>query len=160
MIVSGSKHIYLGLYNDEFEAAKWYDRALVRLRGSSAATNFLLSNYQEELSEYHEVQQAIMQRPLSPCRPCETEMFCVVGDTYGLEEPKMSGPFENWVKYGRKGGAASIKTCPSDVHERGAEADTEKLQEKKHLVSQLIMRALTESHETCDVTSQPSDPSQ
>ena len=57
----GSKHIYLGLYNDEFEAAKWYDRALVRLRGPTAATNFLLSNYQEELSEYHEVQQAIIQ---------------------------------------------------------------------------------------------------
>mmetsp|Transcript_17696 Transcript_17696/g.36245 ORF Transcript_17696/g.36245 Transcript_17696/m.36245 type:complete len:665 (+) Transcript_17696:561-2555(+) len=53
----GSRHIYLGLYNDEAEAAKSYDRALVKLRGSQAATNFALSNYNAQLKEYHTAQQ-------------------------------------------------------------------------------------------------------
>ena len=41
--IPGSKHIYLGLWGDEREAARAYDRALVRLRGRAAATNFALS---------------------------------------------------------------------------------------------------------------------
>ncbi|QDZ21216.1 AP2-like ethylene-responsive transcription factor [Chloropicon primus] len=49
----GSKHIYLGLFNEEQEAARAYDRALVKLRGGQAATNFSLSNYNEQLKEYH-----------------------------------------------------------------------------------------------------------
>jgi hypothetical protein len=53
----GSRHIYLGLFNDESDAAKAYDRALVKLRGSQAATNFALSNYKEQLKEYHMKQQ-------------------------------------------------------------------------------------------------------
>jgi len=48
----GSKHIYLGLYNEESAAARAYDRALVRLRGPGAATNFALSNYKEELQAF------------------------------------------------------------------------------------------------------------
>ena len=48
----GSKHIYLGLYNEEAAAARAYDRALVRLRGASAATNYSLTNYQSELQAF------------------------------------------------------------------------------------------------------------
>ena len=48
----GSKHIYLGLYNEESAAARAYDRALVRLRGPGAATNFALANYKSELQAY------------------------------------------------------------------------------------------------------------
>lgn len=55
--IPGSKHIYLGLFEAEREAAKAYDRALVRLRGSHAATNFALSEYRRELAEYHQMQQ-------------------------------------------------------------------------------------------------------
>ena len=59
----GSRHIYLGLYNEEAEAAKAYDRALVKLRGNAAATNFALSNYNGELKQYHtNQQQEILQR--------------------------------------------------------------------------------------------------
>ena len=43
-----------GLFQDEKEAAAAYDRALVRLRGLSAATNFALSDYMLEQME-HEV---------------------------------------------------------------------------------------------------------
>ncbi|KAK3274119.1 hypothetical protein CYMTET_17684 [Cymbomonas tetramitiformis] len=57
----GSKHIYLGLFNDEEDAARAYDRALVRLRGTSAATNFALSDYKEELGAYR-VEQAAKVR--------------------------------------------------------------------------------------------------
>jgi hypothetical protein len=54
--VPGSKHIYLGLYGDEKEAAKAYDQALVRLRGRNAATNFALSDYAAEMADYHKMQ--------------------------------------------------------------------------------------------------------
>jgi len=50
----GSKHIYLGLYSQEQAAARAYDRALVKLRGPAAATNFALSDYPDQLSQYHE----------------------------------------------------------------------------------------------------------
>ena len=53
----GSKHVYLGLYTDEAEAAKAYDRALVKQRGPQAATNFSMSEYKAELREYHVRQQ-------------------------------------------------------------------------------------------------------
>ena len=49
----GSRHIYLGLYNEEAEAAKAYDRALVKLRGDAAVTNLPISNYNAELEHYH-----------------------------------------------------------------------------------------------------------
>ena len=55
--IPGSRHIYLGLFDNEREAARHYDRALVRLRGTAAASNFLLSDYREELAEYHQMQQ-------------------------------------------------------------------------------------------------------
>eukprot|EP00854_Cymbomonas_tetramitiformis_P006724 gene6724-8046_t len=60
-VLHGSKHIYLGLFNDEEDAARAYDRALVRLRGTSAATNFALSDYKEELGAYR-VEQAAKVR--------------------------------------------------------------------------------------------------
>lgn len=49
----GSKHIYLGLFNEEQMAAQAYDRALVKLRGPAAATNFALSEYKPELQEFY-----------------------------------------------------------------------------------------------------------
>ncbi|EFJ45630.1 pathogenesis-related genes transcriptional activator [Volvox carteri f. nagariensis] len=55
--IPGSKHIYLGLFESERDAAASYDRSLLRLRGSSAATNFPLSDYRRELAEYHSYQQ-------------------------------------------------------------------------------------------------------
>ncbi len=48
---------YLGLFEAERDAATAYDRSLVRLRGGAAATNFSLSEYAEELAEYHTAQQ-------------------------------------------------------------------------------------------------------
>jgi hypothetical protein len=48
--------VYLGLYLTESEAARSYDAALVRLRGLSAATNFSLGKYREQLAEYYEMQ--------------------------------------------------------------------------------------------------------
>eukprot|EP00884_Botryococcus_braunii_P023320 jgi/Botrbrau1/9672/Bobra.0201s0006.1 len=58
--IPGSKHIYLGLFQSEEEAARSYDAALVRLRGSSAATNFALSDYTGDLAAYHKMQQSVL----------------------------------------------------------------------------------------------------
>ena len=108
--VPGSKHIYLGLFDEEDEAGAAYDRALVRcpfqqpsllqrgsresakcvpddlqppadvpalpgppapsfqvlLRGASAATNFSLTDYREQLSEYHQVPSETCVMPRLP----------------------------------------------------------------------------------------------
>ncbi|GFH14776.1 AP2-domain-containing protein, partial [Haematococcus lacustris] len=78
-----SKHVYLGLFDDEREAALAYDRALVRLRGTAAATNFGLAQYNRELAEFNWVQD-----PVNAAR----------------EDVKVTmslGPdFERWVKHG------------------------------------------------------------
>ena len=60
--IPGSKHVYLGLWESEQDAAAAYDRALVRLRGTAAACNFGLSDYRLELAEYHQMQQVRQQR--------------------------------------------------------------------------------------------------
>ena len=52
--------VYLGLFSMETEAAQAYDRALVRLRGTAAATNFALSDYRTDLAAYHKMQQVCM----------------------------------------------------------------------------------------------------
>lgn len=84
--IPGSKHIYLGLYEDEKDAAKAYDRALVRLRGTAAATNFSLSEYKKELADYHQMQQEVL-----------------VGNQK-VERLMQTGPdFEKWIKMGRRG---------------------------------------------------------
>ena len=49
----GSKHIYLGLYNEEAAGrARRTNRALVRLRGPGAATNYALVFYKTELKAF------------------------------------------------------------------------------------------------------------
>eukprot|EP01023_Acetabularia_acetabulum_P001944 TRINITY_DN10766_c0_g1_i3.p1 TRINITY_DN10766_c0_g1~~TRINITY_DN10766_c0_g1_i3.p1 ORF type:complete len:548 (-),score=114.85 TRINITY_DN10766_c0_g1_i3:294-1937(-) len=89
--IPGSKHIYLGLYEQEADAAKAYDRSLVRLRGSSAATNFALSDYRTELADYHKMQQLVLMGP-------------------DVEKVLGTGPeFERWIKYGNKGGDEQIQ---------------------------------------------------
>ena len=67
--IPGSKHIYLGLFNLEKGAAQAYDRALVRLRGTAAATNFALSDYRTDLAEYHKMQQVLVHTLLTTPPP-------------------------------------------------------------------------------------------
>ena len=55
--IPGSRHLYLGLFNSEIDAAKMYDRALVRLRGASAATNFAVSDYKTDLAAHYQLKQ-------------------------------------------------------------------------------------------------------
>ncbi|KAL3156804.1 hypothetical protein ABBQ38_001075 [Trebouxia sp. C0009 RCD-2024] len=81
--IPGSKHIYLGLFNLEKEAAQAYDRALVRLRGTAAATNFALSDYRSDLAEYHKMQQTVLQS--------DKDMSALLGS---------NSNFERWIKNG------------------------------------------------------------
>lgn len=50
--VGSWKNRFLGSYKDEETAACHYDRALVRLKGASAVTNFPLKEYQDQLKEH------------------------------------------------------------------------------------------------------------
>ena len=81
--IPGSKHIYLGIHTDEKEAAVCYDRALVRLRGRSAATNFSLTEYKSELSDFHLMQGRILN---------EDERF--------LEIHSDPNFFDQWIRMG------------------------------------------------------------
>lgn len=49
--VCPKRHLYLGVYATEDLAALHYDRALVRLKGKSATTNFPIRNYSEEATQ-------------------------------------------------------------------------------------------------------------
>ena len=79
--VPGSKHIYLGLFNEEKEAAQAYDSALVRLRGTAAATNFALSDYRQNLAEYHKMQQVrdTVVVLMMSCQMAQSEAFVSSG---------------------------------------------------------------------------------
>ena len=50
----GQKHVYLGLFETEVEAARAYDVKLVELRGPSMATNFAMSNYAKSIKIFYE----------------------------------------------------------------------------------------------------------
>jgi hypothetical protein len=50
----GQKHVYLGLFENEVEAARAYDVKLVELRGPSMATNFAMSNYAKSIKIFYE----------------------------------------------------------------------------------------------------------
>jgi len=75
--VPGSRHIYLGLYVVEEEAARAYDRALVRLRGASSATNFAIADYPDELQS-HKAERALSEMPAQPTLewPFEGDDLC------------------------------------------------------------------------------------
>ena len=81
--VPGAKHVYLGLFKEEREAAISYDKALVRLRGRSAATNFSLADYRKELGDFHRMQSRMLRN-----------------DPKFVEFTSNSASFDTWVKYG------------------------------------------------------------
>lgn len=45
------------MFADEEGAARAYDRALVRLRGNAAATNYRLADYETELAEHAQAEE-------------------------------------------------------------------------------------------------------
>jgi hypothetical protein len=50
--IARNKHIYLGLFSEEAEAARAYDRAVVRIKGAHASTNFSLGQYSRQVTEH------------------------------------------------------------------------------------------------------------
>lgn len=76
---SGSKHVYLGLHDDEISASRAYDSALVRMKGPKAATNFPLADYSVELTEWREREESIRK---------------------GDGVPVGSSAYDEWVRFG------------------------------------------------------------
>ncbi|DBA93598.1 hypothetical protein WJX82_009691 [Trebouxia sp. C0006] len=98
--IPGSKHIYLGLFNQEKEAAQAYDRALVRLRGMAAATNFALSDYRLDLAEYHKMQTAVLQS--------DKDLPALLGNGHN---------YERWIKHGSGADDVMTKSNSNDSDE-------------------------------------------
>ena len=66
--VPGQRHVYLGLFACEEDAARAYDRALVRIRGIVAATNFPLSEYATELAQFDQAASGRAQPAPAPAQ--------------------------------------------------------------------------------------------
>ncbi|KAK9846267.1 hypothetical protein WJX81_000414 [Elliptochloris bilobata] len=81
---AASRHIYLGLHASEVDAAKVYDASLVRMRGTTAATNFALSEYRSELADYLSLQMGLAHTG-------NHDMEDALGG---------GGAFETWVRHG------------------------------------------------------------
>ena len=114
--IPGSKHIYLGLFHLEKEAAQAYDRALVRLRGTAAATNFALSDYRPDLAEYHKMQQAGFMSP-TPIECLERPSVCLRDvDCYFRQAGKRRGPPNGRVQRSSPHGFASLPRSPIPKH--------------------------------------------
>ena len=106
--VPGSKHIYLGLYSDERAAAAAYDRALVRLRGRNAATNFSIGDYKAEMADYHVMQGKLLT---------EDPRFASI-----QEQPQL---FDKWIRVGLAGfpelGGATLVAAEAVILGAGVE---------------------------------------
>ena len=51
-----NNQVSLGLFENDADAARAFDRAVVRLRGTSASINFKHEDYQDELFAFHQEQ--------------------------------------------------------------------------------------------------------
>lgn len=98
--IPGSKHVYLGLYNQEAEAARVYDRALIRLRGKGAATNFSLLEYKDALMDFHKLQTKVLQ-----------------GNPYFIHVTENSKSYEQWLRLGSKAFPESMFTSDSPLED-------------------------------------------
>ncbi|CAH9068088.1 unnamed protein product [Cuscuta europaea] len=55
---TGTKYLYLGVFDTEEKAAAAYDIAAIQQRGPNALTNFDISNYADKLREIREAQSS------------------------------------------------------------------------------------------------------
>eukprot|EP00887_Chlorella_sp_A99_P006643 scaffold3.g6643.t1 len=119
--VPGSKHAYCGLHEVEADAAKAYDRALVRLKGRSAATNFALSGYSVELADYHRMQAMLLRGD---------KTYQKIRDT-----PAM---FERWLKSGSEAFGDLPDAPEAPV---AAVAPKQEQDRRKHLLTRVLAAA-------------------
>ena len=93
-----------------------YDSALVRLRGTAAATNFALSNYRLELGEFHGMQKVALLRDtyyliLSTSYPPGSACHAVPATLYGRGDRDMHLP-ERCITSAQEHAAPSTAWAP------------------------------------------------
>lgn len=83
--------MYLGLFENEVDAAKAYDRASIRVKGDTAATNFSLAEHPDAIRDYRALKALVDEG-------CEVAIALSTSD-----DPKYVRMWETFVKHGMEG---------------------------------------------------------
>jgi len=137
IIVNGSKHIYLGVFEDELMAARVHDKALVRLKGHAASSliNFPLRDYEEQLLE-NQQSEALQQYIPFPAPVAVAQV--ATGQSAGTSAPTLSSTLASMIQPGPNQVNNSAATEVASAAVQAAHQNHKIVQEKIAQQQQLL----------------------